>query len=307
MISKAWFLLFAATFYSSASLFAALKVITTTTDLAWAVSQIGGDRVSARSLLKGTENPHFVDAVPEFIRLTSEAQLVVQVGLDLEVGWMPKVLQRSGNQAVQSGGLGFCEASRSVTVLQKATRPVDRSMGDVHPLGNPHYWLGPKAFAQAALAIKDCLVKIDPDGQGDYEEGLKKFQATLTQLLEAQRARLKPYLHKMTSPVILEYHREFSYFFEDYGLKSFDSIEERPGVPPSAGRVAEVSQGAKRAKLWMALAATYSPQSTLRKFEELSSIPVKVVATSILRSGEPSTYSSLQSGLVDAVLSSVPK
>ena len=128
-----------------------LRVVTTTTDLAWLTKQIGGDEVEVTSLLSGEEDPHYVDAVPRFIHLVANADIVCVVGMDLEIGWMPKVLSKSANAQVQPGGKGYCETGKGVEALDVITNDVDRSMGDVHPDGNPHFQLSPLHMAQAGI------------------------------------------------------------------------------------------------------------------------------------------------------------
>src|SRR5690606_29641281 len=137
-------------------------------ELAWLVKQVGDEYVEAVPLLEGTENPHYVDAVPKFIAEVAGADMVVLVGLDLEVGWLPKVLSRSGNAKVQPGGKGYVEAGSAVTVLDVPQGKVDRSMGDVHPSGNPHFWLSPGALAQAAAPVTNTLIALDPAHANAY-------------------------------------------------------------------------------------------------------------------------------------------
>ena len=121
--------------YFSPMVLAKTNVVTTTTELAWAAENIGGDRVKIESLLSGTENAHYVDAVPNFIRLIAAADIVCAVGLDLEIGWLPKALSKSGNRQVQKGGKGYCELGSEINALEKPKGSIDRSMGHIHPSG----------------------------------------------------------------------------------------------------------------------------------------------------------------------------
>ena len=281
---------------------APVKVVTSTTDLAWAVKEVGLDLVEVTPLLKGTENPHYVDAVPEFIRLASEAQVVVIVGLDLEVGWMPKVLGRSGNAAVQPGGQGYVEAGQGIQVLDKKTGTVDRTMGDVHPAGNPHFWLSPRALAQSMEPVVKALSAVDPANSSKYQENLKKFAAKMQALHEKNIKRLKPLLAGTSGPVLIEYHSEFAYFLESYGLKSLGSIEEKPGVTPSAGRLAEVGTQAKNSKIKFALSSDTAPKKTLERFSEISGLRVMAVPLSLCPKSGLTDYSQLQEKIVEAVV-----
>lgn len=281
---------------------AKVQVVATLPDLGWAVEQIGGDLVSVKSLLKGTEDPHHVDTIPEFIRLVADSDLVVSVGMELEEGWIPKVISRSGNAKVQKGAPGYCEAGLTVTVLEKPTGPIDRSMGDVHPGGNPHYWLSPLAFAESGEAIRQSLVQVDPLHAAQYEKGLKAFQAQMRALALAGQKRLGG-----MKPILMEYHREFSYFFNVYGLKAVDTIEEKPGVMPSAGRLAQVSLQAKARGVQLALAGPYANKKILERFQQASNIPVKVVPTSMTPGGAYPTYESVQNAILEAVIANGKK
>lgn len=276
------------------------KVVTTTTDLAIAAKEIGGDKIIVKPLLKGTENPHYIDAIPDFIREVADAKVVCLIGLDLEIGWLPKVLSKSGNAAVQPGGPGYCDTGTGVTVLEKPTGPVNRSMGDVHPAGNPHFTLSPVAFSEAANAIAQALARVDPGSAAFYQTNLKKFQEQL-RTLQRQLASTLP---KPATALVMEYHREFAYFFQAYGLRSFGSLEEKPGVAPSAGRIAEIARSAQAAGVKVLIATDYTPKKALEKFSELSGIPVKLVASfpraDSVVSG-PRDYREVQQGLVTAV------
>src|SRR3954467_152723 len=127
----------------SANAFAALKVVATTEDLESITREVGGDKVSVESLAKGYQDPHFVEAKPSFILKLHDADLLVLVGRELEIGWLPPLIQQSRNAKIQPGGAGYLDASLSVKILDIPTGQITRAMGDVHPMGNPHYWLNP--------------------------------------------------------------------------------------------------------------------------------------------------------------------
>ena len=292
----------------SATALAKVTVVSTIPDLAWVTTEVGGDLVESKALLRGNENPHFVDAVPEFTRLTADADVVCVVGLDLELGYMPAVLTRSGNAKVQPGGSGYCEVGKSIQVLEKPTAAVDRSMGDVHPAGNPHFFLSPKALSDGAKEIAAALTRVDPAHSIDYKKGLTAFAAKMDALDKEVGHLLEPLKSaqdKSGKPLLMEYHREFSYFLNEYGLTSFGSIEEKPGVPPSAGRLGEIAAAAKAADIRVALAADYYPKKTLERFSELSGIKVVIVPTMIQPSGSYKTYAELQKHIANSLVSVV--
>jgi len=285
-----------------------VNVVTTVPDLAYAAREIGGNLVSVKALLKGTENPHFVDAVPEFTRLVANAQVVCMVGLELEIGYMPPVLQRSGNADVQPAGKGYCEAGKGITVLEKPTGPVDRSMGDVHPAGNPHFWLSPKTLGQSAGEIAAALERVDPTNIAAYQKGLLAFRAKMDRLSAEVAKELEPLLaaqKKAGRPLVIEYHKEFDYFFDQYGIKNFGSIEEKPGVPPSAGRIAQVATTVKAQGIRVAIAAEDNPAGTLARFHEISGVPVVTVPTMIQADGTYKTYPQLQKHIAEALVKAV--
>lgn len=263
--------LFVLIFLSSFAQAKALKIVTTIPELAEIAKDVGGAEVESSSLLKGTEDPHFIDAVPSFIRSVADADGVCIVGLSLEVGWIPKILEKSANAKVQTGGSGYCEAGKSVHALEKPTGPVDRSMGDVHPDGNPHFYLSPLALKEAAPEIKDLLVRLRPEKKAEFEQRLRDFQKRMDTLHQRIGQKLK--IVERNKIKAIEYHREFTYFFNTYKIESLGSIEEKPGVPPSAARLADVSSRAKQAGVRIAIGAPQSSEKQLRKFSELSGIP----------------------------------
>jgi zinc/manganese transport system substrate-binding protein len=243
--------------------------------------------------------------VPEFTRLVATADIVCVVGLELEVGYMPPVLARSGNAQVQPGGKGYCEAGKSVTVLDKPSGPVDRSMGDVHPHGNPHFYLSPKALAESAKTIATTLKAVDSVHAGDYEKRLAAFTQEMKALSSEIATILKPLLESQAAtgkPVVMEYHREFTYFLSENGLESFGSVEEKPGVPPSAGRLGTIATSAKVADVKVVLAADYNPSATLQRFAELSGVKLVVVPTMMQPAGSIKTYAALQRHIAGSLI-----
>lgn len=275
-----------------------LKVITTLPDLAEVARVVGGDKVSVDSLLKGTEDAHFLDAIPTYIRMVANADVVCSMGLELEVGWLPKILEKSSNAKIQPGGQGYCETGTAVVALEKPSVPMDRSMGDVHAHGNPHFNLSPKALSEAAVVVEAVLSKSQPSSATEFKKGLKKFQDQMKALKEKTAAKIK------NRPSVIEYHKEFTYFFDSYGLKSVGSIEDKPGVPPSGIRLANIAKQAKDAKVCLAFAALYTPENQLKKFSEISGIAYKKMPSMVQKDNEAyNTIEKLHSALADALIS----
>lgn len=278
-----------------------LNVVVTIPDLGWAAEKIGGEHVKVRSLLDGSEDPHYLDAVPKFIRWAADADLVCFVGLDLEVGWLPKVLSKSGNAKVQPGGKGYCEVGKEIEVLERPAGPVDRSMGDLHPFGNPHFWLSPKRLAQGSGKIAAVLADLRPELAETFLKNYEALQMELDLIWKENKERLDRLIPDRDKPLFVQYHAEFTYFAADYGLNLYGSIEEKPGVPPSAGRLAKAALDAKSSGVRFALAATFDPRHLLKRFEELSGIPVLVAPAAIQTKGRITTYPQLQKHLVDQI------
>ena len=282
-----------------------INLVTTSPDLAWAARQIGGIHVDVKSLLTGKEDPHYVDALPNYISIVSQADAICIIGMGLEVGWIPKVLSKSGNTDVQPGGKGYCEVGKSVNAIERPTLgQVDRSHGDVHAEGNPHFWLGPKAMTEASSAIVNVLTKLDMPHASYYQKNYANLKTLLAKIKTELSERLKP-LQGTKSPVVIQFHKEFSYFFKEFNIKSLGSIEDKPGVPPAAGRIAEIGLEAKAQKITVALAKPNDPEGILRKFSSISGVPVKRVSPSLM-TGKVEDYSELLNHIADQLLSATP-
>lgn len=279
---------------------APLEVVTTTPDLAEVARDIGGPEVHVTSLLSGTEDPHFLEASPAFVLKVARADAVCQVGLELEVGWLPRVLTKTGKAQIQPGGDGFCDTGSKVKVLDKPTGPVDRSGGDVHPSGNPHFYLSPIALAEAGEVVRDTLARLRPEKSAEFSKRFEDFRGRMRRLKDATAVRLAK------APTVIEYHKEYRYFLDLYGVKSIGAIEEKPGVPPSAARLATRATDAKKAGVGLALAATTNPEKNLKRFAELSGIPYAQVPAMVQVDGDKwNTIEKVQNGLADTLIKGV--
>src|SRR3989440_5854029 len=152
-----------------------LNVMTSTEDLASIAREVGGDLVTVDSMAKGYQDPHFVEAKPSFILKLQKADLLVVVGRELEIGWLPPLIQQSRNGKIQQGAPGYLDASLTAQILDIPTGQITRAMGDVHPLGNPHYWLDPENGKQIARAIGQKLVQFRPTDRAVFEQRLADF------------------------------------------------------------------------------------------------------------------------------------
>lgn len=264
--------------------------------------EIGGEFVTVDSFLDGSEDPHFVDAVPSFISKAAKADVVCSAGLDLEIGWLPKVLAKSSNAKIQPGGKGFCEFGRTVYAAEKPLGSVDRSHGDVHAAGNPHFYLSPTHMTQASKEMLRILIAVSPENESYFKNNQLAFEKKMLSLKETITRKLAPF-KKIT---FIQYHKEFTYFFLEYSLSDGGSIEEKPGVPPSASRIASVANDAKARRVGLALAALHTPKHYLEKFNEFSQVPYLMLPTGVQKLN-PLTDSieELQNFLADEILRAV--
>lgn len=274
--------------------FAKIKVVTTLPDVAEVVKAVGGTQVEVSSLLSGGTDPHFADARPDYILKVNRADVVCAVGLELEIGWLPKVLEKSGNAKVQNGGLGFCELGKAIKPLEVPQGVIDRSLGDVHPHGNPHFTLDPLKLAESGAEVVRVLSAVDSANAGMYQKNYDAFKKQM----EALHSQIKS---KIKKDKVMEYHKEFTYFFNAYGLESAGSLEEKPGMPPSATRIAEVAQMAKAQKVKVLFATPSAPHKTLERFQELSGIPVVTLPSYTQSTGANNSIEALQNSLLKAL------
>ncbi len=216
-----------------------LRVVATVPDLAALAKAVGGELVSVESLAAPSEDPHYVDPRPSFLPRLARADVVIAVGLELEVGWLPPLLINARNAAIQQGGPGYIDASTFVREkLQVPTMKIDRSMGDLHPGGNPHFHTSPLPMADIALGLGERFAVLDPKNADAYRAGAAAFAAELGSFAASVRDRFARLPAERRRVVV--FHDSFSYLAHWLGLEQVATIEERPGIRPSPGRVATV-------------------------------------------------------------------
>jgi len=219
-----------------------LNVITATTDLASLAQEVGGDKIDVEAIAKGYQDPHFVEAKPSFLLKLRHADLLVVVGLDLEIGWLPPLITQSGNPHIQPASAGYLDASQFAEILEKPQGQVSRAMGDVHPLGNPHYWLDPENGRRVAKGISNKLAEMDPPNASYYQQRFQDFDKRLTAAEQNWDAQMKPYNGRK----IVTYHKSWPNFAKHFNLDVVGYIEPRPGIPPTPGHTIELIQQMKR-------------------------------------------------------------
>ena len=208
---------------------AQLKVVTSTTDLYDIARAVGGDKVKAVHISEGYQDPHFVEAKPSFILQLRDADVFAFVGLDLEIGWMPLLLEGARNPKIMLGGPGYLDVSKAIPVLDVPSGNVDRSMGDVHPLGNPHYWLDPENARRIARLFKTRFSDLDHKNEDSYERNEKAFEARVTVAEKTWAADLS----EIKGKPVVAWHTSWRYFAEYNGMNIVAFMEPKPGVPPS--------------------------------------------------------------------------
>jgi zinc/manganese transport system substrate-binding protein len=235
-----------------------LRVVTTLPPLAWVVERVGGDQVHVESLLQGHEDPHYVDAMPSFVSKLVKADAVCFVGMELEDAWLPKVIERSGNLKIQSGAGGYCNLGLAVTVMDRPSLGADRSQGHIHGGGNPHWYLSLQSLAEASEAVKVLLKKLKPESASVFEKNQQDLRAQIEGDLKQIKRLIPRDLRAM------EYHKEFSYLFRDWGLSSRGTVEEKPGVPPSAAGIARARDRIQAEAIQLVLATKAQSQKILQ-------------------------------------------
>ena len=257
MINKMAALGIGALSFISAQATAQLRVVATTPDLASVAREIGGDKVNVVALAKPTEDPHFVDAKPSFIVILNRADALVEGGAELELGWLPPLLENSRNSKVAAGAPGRIVASEGLRLLEIPTS-FDRSKGDIHSLGNPHFMIDPVAGKVVAGNIARHFAQLDPKNAATYNGNLVRFNSHLDSKLAEWQRTLAPY----RGAKIVTYHRDFIYFAQRFGLSIVDELEPKPGIAPSPAHLAQVIGEMKRDNVKIILVQPFQNRKT---------------------------------------------
>ncbi len=237
---------------------AALRVVTSLQDFASIAQAIGGDRVETFALAKGYQDPHFVDAKPSFILKLSRADLLIAAGLELEIGYLPPLIDQSRNERIHPGNPGYLDASIGCDILQRPTQIITRAMGDVHPYGNPHYWTDPENGRVVARAIAAKLAELDPDGKAAYEANRAAFEARLDVKEKEWDTKMAPY----AGTKVVTYHESWPNFAKRFKLDIVGTVEPKPGIPPSPTHTLEIIDVIQRDKVPLILVEPYFDTKT---------------------------------------------
>ena len=254
-----------------------LNVVTTTADLASRTNEVGGDRVTVTAIARGYQDPHFVEPKPSFLLLLRKADLLEVVGLELEVGWLPPLLDQSRNAKIRPGGPGYLDVSSGVEILDRPTGTVNRSMGDVHAMGNPHYWLDPANAVRMAIQIQRRLAQLQPKDAEYFAARLETFKKRMNDANKRWTAMLAPY----RGSKIVTYHNSWPNFVRRYGLNVIGYVEPKPGVPPSPSHTFALVNQMKDAKVKAILVEPYFDLKTPQSIAERSGAKLLVMYPSV--------------------------
>jgi zinc/manganese transport system substrate-binding protein len=237
---------------------AALRVVTTLEDLASITATVGGDRVETFALARGYQDPHFVDAKPSFILKLSRADLLVVAGLELEIGYLPPLIDQSRNEKIHPGGPGYLDVSTGCEVLGRPTQAVTRAMGDVHPYGNPHYWTDPENGRVIARSVAAKLSELDAAGAATYAKNLVAFETELTAKEKQWAGRMAPY----AGTKVVTFHDSWPNLARRFGLEIVGHVEPKPGIPPSPSHTLEIVNLITTQKVPLILVEPYFDRKT---------------------------------------------
>lgn len=255
---------------------AALRVVATTNDPAAIARAVGGDRVQVKALAKGYQDPHFLDPKPTFMVELNRAALLISVGLDLEVGYLQALISGAHNDRLAPGEPGFLDLSQSVAPIEVVPQ-ADRSQGDIHPNGNPHYWLDPENGRLMARAIAARLTQLDPAGKDTFAANLAAFEKALTAREEVWAKALAP----LAGKPIITYHRSWSYFAKRYQLEVAGFVEPKPGIPPTPMHTLEMIKLAQARSVPLVLMENFYDPRPAKLIESKSSAKVAIVPNSV--------------------------
>ena len=259
--------------FAATSARADLKVVTSLPDLAAVAKAVGGDKVEVIALALPTQDPHFVDAKPNLALALNRADLLITAGLDLEIGWLPTLQVGARNSRIQTGNTGFLDASQFVRLQEVPVTAVDRSQGDVHPGGNPHYLYDPRQGLAVARGIEARMSQLDAKNAATYKANLAK----LTQQVEAALPGWEKRLEGLKGAPVIAYHRTTAYLQNWLGFTTIAFLEPKPGIPPNPSHVAQVMAQGKARKAKLMVKEDYYPEGTAKLVASKLPAPLVVI------------------------------
>jgi zinc/manganese transport system substrate-binding protein len=254
-----------------------LTVVTTTEDLAAIAREVGGDQITVEAIARGYQDPHFVEAKPSFILKLQKADLLIVVGKELEIGWLPPLITQSRNAKIQVGGAGYLDASTQARILDIPQGQITRAMGDVHPLGNPHYWLDPENGKIIAREIADKLGELRPADKAGFSQRAAAFSSRVTEAEKRWLAMIAPY----KGLKVVTYHRSFPNLADRFGLNVIGYVEPRPGIPPTPQHTLDLINEMKAQNVKVMLIEPYFDLKTPNSIGRATGAEVLVMPPSV--------------------------
>jgi len=265
-----------------------IYVVTTTEDLKSIAEFVGGKKVKVESLSYGWQDPHTVEPLPSMIVKLSKADMLVKIGLDLDM-WVDGLILASKNKNIAYGAVGYVDASVGITALEIPVGKVDASMGDIHIYGNPHYWLDPENGKIIAKNILEGLCRLSPENKEYFEKNYEEFVDKLTKKIEYWEQKLKKYENKN----FVSYHKTFSYFAKRFKINIVATVEPKPGIPPSAAYLKTLVETIKKQDVVCILHENFYPLKTSQSVAKQTNTKVVVLPISVGGIKEVKDYFSL--------------
>lgn len=274
-----------------------LNVLTSSTNLKSLTKFIAGDRIHLESILKAKQDPHFLSAKPSYMLKARKVDLLILVGMDLEVGWLPNIIQGARNPNIQQGQPGHLDASQFIEALSVPEGKVDRFFGDVHPYGNPHYLLDPLRAVQVSKGISRKLSEMDPKNKDHYLNNQKLFEQKVEEKMKIWRKRIEDSGVKQ----LVTYHSSFEYFLQEFQLKQIGLIEEKPGIASSAKHILGLIKQMKESQTSCILMSSFYSNERAKKIKLSTPVHIETVAIEVEAFKEVTDYFLVIEGIVQAI------
>lgn len=281
-------------FFATTAFAEPLRVVASIETLGDLAKQVGGDKVKVESLSHGYQDPHFVEAKPNLMVTLHQADLLVRVGLDLEIGWLPPLVLGSRNDKIQTGQSGDLDCSTFIDPLDLPATKVDRSQGDIHPMGNPHYWIPPVNAVRIAKGIAERLGKLQPENKAYFDGQFQKFVDAVKAKAPAWEAAAKP----LAGLKVITYHKSWSYVSKWLKLDERGYVENRPGIPPSPDHLASLIVMMKNEKVTEIIVEDFYNRSIAQEVAQQAGASLALTPSDVGARKDITNYFEL----VDAVL-----
>ncbi len=256
-----------------------LKVVTTLPDLSYIAQQIGGDKVETFAIAKGYQDPHFVDAKPSFVLKLKRADVFVQIGLDLEIGWVRPLLETARSSKIYFGGKGYVDASSGINLLEVPSGDAAqlRAKGDIHVFGNPHYWLDPRNGKGVAQNILAKFVALSPNAAAYFQKNYDNFVAKIDSAYAGWKEKMQPY----AGAKIVAYHNSWPYFEKAFNLDIVAFIEPKPGIPPTPSHLVSVIKKINQENIKVIIISPYFDDKPAKSIAKRTGATVVKIAPSV--------------------------